>query len=40
MVEELPGRTLCGVFPEGYGAHWLRVTADRACTATAWLLYE
>ncbi len=28
------------VFPDGYQAYWLRVTADRATTATAWLVYE
>ena len=40
MLEELPGRTLRHVFPDGYAAHWLRVTADRACTATATFIYE
>ena len=40
MVEELPGRTLCHVLRDGYGAHWLRVTADRDCTATATFMYE
>ena len=28
------------VFPEGFSAHWLRTTADTACRATAWLVYE
>jgi hypothetical protein len=28
------------IFPEGYNAHWLRVVADKDCTATAWLKYE
>ncbi len=27
-------------FPPGFGAHWVRVTADAACTATAWLTYD
>ncbi len=40
VLEVAPGKTLRHVFPDGYGAHWLRLTADRACTATAWLLYE
>lgn len=35
-----PGETAVQRFPEGYLAHWLRVTADRDCTATAWLVYE
>jgi len=26
-------------FPSGFSAHWLRVTADRDCTATAYLMY-
>jgi len=28
------------VFPDGFGAHWVRVTAGAACTATAWLTYD
>lgn len=27
-------------FPAGFGAHWVRVTADRDCTATAWFTYD
>lgn len=27
-------------FPAGYGAHWVRLTADRDCTATAIFRYE
>ncbi|MEA3367610.1 MAG: hypothetical protein U9R68_05795, partial [Planctomycetota bacterium] len=27
-------------FPAGFGAHWVRVTADAACTATAWFTYD
>jgi hypothetical protein len=26
-------------FPDAFSAHWVRVTASRACTATAWLTY-
>jgi hypothetical protein len=26
-------------FPAGFGARWVRLTADRACTATAQLAY-
>lgn len=26
-------------FPPGFSAHWVRVTANRACTATAYLIY-
>jgi hypothetical protein len=26
-------------FPSGFSAHWVRVTADKACTATAYLTY-
>jgi len=40
VLKVAAGQPLRHVFPDGYGAHWLRVTADRACTATAWLLYE
>ncbi|MGD8238978.1 MAG: hypothetical protein PVH68_10530 [Armatimonadota bacterium] len=35
-----PGRRLKHEFPSGYHAHWMRVTANRACRATAWLTYE
>jgi hypothetical protein len=35
-----PGKTVEQAFPEGYQAYWLRVTADAATTATAWLVYE
>ncbi|MFW6163830.1 MAG: sulfatase, partial [Planctomycetota bacterium] len=35
-----PGETLRHTFPAAYAAHWLRLTADKACTATAWLTYE
>jgi hypothetical protein len=27
-------------FPPGFGAHWARLTADAACTATAWFTYD
>ena len=27
-------------FPDGYSAHWVRVTADKTCKATAQLVYE
>ena len=26
-------------FPPGFSAHWVRVTADRECTATAYFAY-
>ncbi|MBI5771978.1 MAG: hypothetical protein HZA93_29665 [Verrucomicrobia bacterium] len=34
------GRPLEHAFPDGYQAYWLRVTADTATTATAWLTYD
>ena len=34
------GRTLTHKFPEGYVAHWVRVTADKDVTATAWFVYQ
>lgn len=34
------GQAVTHVFPEGYGAHWVRVRADAACRATAWFVYE
>lgn len=35
-----PGRPIVYAFPSGYAAHWMRVTADKDCTATAQLRYE
>jgi hypothetical protein len=35
-----PGESVQRVFPEGYQSYWLRVTANAATTATAWLVYE
>jgi hypothetical protein len=35
-----PGKSVERVFPDGYQAYWLRVTADAETTATAWLIYE
>jgi hypothetical protein len=34
-----PGEVLKHVFPEGYSAHWVRVTSDAATSATAWFTY-
>jgi len=35
-----PGQTVTHRFPDGYQAHWVRVTTDRDCRATAWFTYE
>ena len=34
------GRTISHTFPDGFNAHWLRATVDRACRATVMLSYE
>ncbi|MBN9383549.1 MAG: hypothetical protein J0H74_22515 [Chitinophagaceae bacterium] len=34
------GKSVEHIFPDGYNAHWVRVTADKDCMATAWLKYE
>ena len=34
------GATVAHEFPEGYAAHWVRLRADRSCTATAQFIYE
>ncbi len=34
-----PDKTVTHDFPEGFSAHWVRTTADRDCTATAWFTY-
>jgi len=35
-----PGRATVHEFPDGYGAHWVRLSADRECAATATFAYE
>ncbi len=35
-----PGQTLEHKFPDAYGAHWVRLTADADCTASAEFHYE
>jgi hypothetical protein len=34
------GESISYDFPEGFSAHWLRVTSDQDCVATAWLEYR
>ena len=34
------GETVRHDFPEGFSAHWVRVTVDRDCHATAWFVYK
>ncbi len=38
--EASPGEETAFTFEPAVQARWLRVTADKACTATAWLKYE
>ena len=39
-VQVPPGAPLEHTFPDAYGAHWVRVTVDQPCTATAEFHYE
>ena len=40
-AREIPtGGSTVHVFPDGFQAYWLRVSADTTTTATAWLVYE
>ncbi len=34
------GKSIGYVFPDGFSAHWVRVTADNDCKATAWFTYQ
>jgi hypothetical protein len=34
------GKTKTYIFPQGFSAHWVRVTADSDCKVTAWFKYE
>jgi len=38
-VQTGPHGYACHVFPDGLSAHWVRVVADRDCTATVQLHY-
>jgi hypothetical protein len=40
VIEVPAGGVTTHKFPDGYSAHWVRVTADRSCQATAQLIYE
>jgi hypothetical protein len=40
VVDAPPGRTTVHPFPDGFAAHWVRVTADYTGKATAWFRYE
>lgn len=40
MVSVPPGETVASPFPAGFHAHWVRVTADQDCVATAWFEYR
>jgi len=39
-LEAKPGDPTTYNFPEGFGAYWVRLTADKPCKATATFLYE
>jgi len=39
-VKVPPGTTVAHEFPAGFAAHWVRVTADKDCAATALFIYE
>ncbi len=38
-IQAAPGSTKY-VFPDGFGAYWVRLSADKPCTATAVFVYE
>lgn len=39
-VKVEPGQTFQHAFPAGFQARWVRVKADKDCTATCWLTYK
>ncbi len=39
-IEVKPGENVEHLFPDGYSAHWLRVSVDQDCNATAWCIWE
>ena len=34
------GETITHQFPEGFAAHWVRVSSDKDTVATAWFTYR
>ena len=34
------GKVFEHVFPKGFNAHWVRVSVDKDCSATAWFTYD
>jgi hypothetical protein len=40
VVDVAAGQTAKHVFPDGFSAHWVRVTADYTGKATAWFRYD
>jgi hypothetical protein len=40
MITVPPGEPTIHVFPTGFGAYWVRATADKPCKATATFIYE
>ena len=39
-IEVPAGEAVVHRFPDGFAAHWVRVTADTTGTASAWFSYE
>ncbi len=39
-IEVPAGEAVVHRFPDGFAAHWVRVTADTTGTATVWFTYE
>jgi len=39
-IEVKGGSSIVHDFPKGFSAHWVRITVDTDCTATAWFIYE
>ena len=39
-IDVPPGKTVTHEFPAGFAAHWVRVSVDKDCQATAQLTYE
>ena len=40
VVDVPAGDRVTHAFPEGFAAHWVRITSDRSATATAWFRYD
>jgi hypothetical protein len=40
VIDVPAGERVMHAFPEGFAAHWVRITSDQPTRATAWFRYD